>query len=112
MQKGYKQLEWVESSGTQYILTDIIPDKNWAFYVDFMTYDEVSTSSFGCIFGARNSSGLNDYQLTSYSSNGYSGSLRTGNTSTPQLGLVKGQRVKYSLQNGVVTKPNGQKENV
>lgn len=75
----YQQLEYIESTGTQYIDTGLIANQDTGFEIDFTTNNALSTSGFGSIFGARTSSKNNEYQLTTYSSNNsYKGTLRYG----------------------------------
>lgn len=97
----YQQVEYIESDGNQYILTDIIPNGKYRFVVEFLTNSDLTTSNteFGCIFGSRESSGVNDFQLTTYGQEG-KGTLRWG-ASTEDYSTVaditKGTYQKASL---------------
>ncbi len=57
----YTELEYIESTGTQYIDTGIIPDATSEFEVECS--QTIGTSQFQSMFGAnRTSSGVDDYQ--------------------------------------------------
>ena len=60
----YKQVEYIESSGTQYIDTGFAPNKNTRTVIDFMpTYSSGSLFIFGSRLGYNNST----YDLYTYS---------------------------------------------
>ena len=104
---GYKQLEWIESAGNGYVITDLVPTREWGFDIDFVTNNTIGTSGYGCILGVRVNSEVNDYQFTTYSATGYGGSLRLGTAATPIVGLVSNERIQCSLRDGVFTRPDG-----
>lgn len=68
--KGYKKLEYIESTGTQYIDTGIILRNReggpFEFDVTFMSQGSDASDGFGNVFGVRSSSGVNEYQLSLY----------------------------------------------
>lgn len=77
----YTRLSYIENplgSGA-YINLNLPLNVTPGFNLDFMSYDEIGTSDYGCIIGARYSSLNNDYQLTSYTGNTNRGSLRLSN---------------------------------
>lgn len=51
---GYKQLEYIQSSGTQYIDTGFIPNQDSRLIIDVQL---LATSGYPSIFGTRNSNG-------------------------------------------------------
>lgn len=101
----YQQLEYIESTGTQYIDTGLIANQDTGFEIDFTTNNALSTSEFGSIFGARTSSKNNEYQLTTYSSNNsYKGTLRYGNSNSYNAGFNNTtERQHMILKNKVYT---------
>ena len=101
----YQQLEYIESTGTQYIDTGLIANQDTGFEIDFTTNNALSTSEFGSIFGARTSSKNNEYQLTTYSSNNsYKGTLRYGNSKSYNAGFNNTtERQHMILKNKVYT---------
>jgi hypothetical protein len=110
----YQQVEYIESDGGQYILTNIVPNQNFTFIVEFLTKSKFENKEgYGCIFGARTSSGNKDFQLTTWGDKGQ-GTLRWGNNSTNQInaGLSKDVYQKSSLSDGyfpnflIYTNPN------
>lgn len=78
----YTQVEYLESTGTQYIDTKYIPDENTGFYIDFILIDQINYNGKR-IFGSsrRNDGNWGGIMLSSYSR--YSGGQ-----------LVYGQRSK------------------
>lgn len=100
----YKQVEWVESTGKQFIYLDWKPTmSNWGFDIDFINRNAVNTSAgawnestnvngYGTIFGTRDSSGTNNAQLSSYSN----GLLRTYN-GTDVLTKYKTDKTRQTL---------------
>ena len=81
--EGYTLLSYVENplGNSAYINTRVNPGTQTGFVIDAMSYDELGGSGYGCIFGGRYSSGNADFQLTSYTTSGNSGTLRTGTNS-------------------------------
>ena len=76
----YQEVEYLESTGTQGIITDVIATNNIGFDCVYYAKSKIGTVDYGCIFGGRVSSGNNDFQLTTFhqSGSGYSGSFRFG----------------------------------
>lgn len=97
---GYKAVEYLQSSGTQYINTDLsLSVENFGFDVDFLTNNPfaASGSNFGAVFGGRLTSGNNDFQMTTYGTTG--GSVRYGASTTYNPNIVRGLRMQASLIN-------------
>ena len=112
----YKQVEWVESTGKQYVYLDWKPQiKTWGFEVDFMNQNAVNTTmegwnestnknGYGTIFGVRNSSGVNNVQLSSYNN----GLLRIGNSTAITTGFkTDHSRQTIKLHGTTITRANG-----
>ena len=59
------EVEWLESTGTQWNDTGIRPAQDLSFVVKFDCLD--SAFGFGNVFGSRLASGNNEYQVTLYS---------------------------------------------
>lgn len=77
----YQAIEWLESSGIENIDTGIAGTNRVGFDIMFVSKDDIASSKYGCVFGARNSSKVNEIQLTSYISNdtpNYRGTFRYG----------------------------------
>ena len=68
---NYKQCNYIESTSGQYIDTGLKMNQNSGFEIKFLTKDEVSITAnkYGCIFGARQSSGVKEFQLSTYKQN-------------------------------------------
>lgn len=77
---NYTRLEYIENplNNSAYINLDLPINSTPGFDIDFMSYDEIGGTGYGCVIGARLSSGNNDFQLSSYTGNSYRGSLRLG----------------------------------
>lgn len=75
---------YLQSTGTQYIDTEILPNSNLEFDVKFLTRNTIGASGYGCIFGGRYNSGNNDLQVTTFRNNqaNTSGAFRFGLNTT------------------------------
>lgn len=103
---GYTQLSYIENplGNDAYIDLGVQINHTPGFEIDFMSYDNIGTNGYGCIIGARLASGNNDVQLTSYTGNSYSGSLRLGGSTAYNPYLpAKNTRFTASLKNSVYT---------
>lgn len=109
---GYKAVEYIKSSGAQYVDTGFKPFNGWGFDVKFKSSNANSgTQGYGAIFGSRTSSGTNDYQLTTYSSGDLVGTFRNGRGTGEYFcdgGLPEPNTLSVAkFLNGVYTAPNG-----
>ena len=78
---GYTQLEYIESTGTQYIDTGFIPNQDTR---TVMTGKMPTTSANGSLFGVRTSSSSNMYTMTWVnSSSSFLSNYGTGHTTIP-----------------------------
>ena len=109
---GYTQLDYIESTGTQYINTGITPDTTLEFDTTFNTSNNLSMSNYGCIFGSRVGSGNKDIQLTTYSEFGYSGTIRWGNTYGGNAYLSNNTKINVKLKNNKYYVDNEEKQSI
>lgn len=98
----YQELEYIESTGTQYIDTGVIPDENTGFEIEFITKNNVDHDVYGSVFGARTASKTDELQLTSYipSVGDYNGTVRFNNLEY-NAGILPLKVNKVSLKNKV-----------
>lgn len=101
----YIQLEWIESTGTQYIDTGVYGGSGTYFDIDFITYDEMGSVSYGAILGAREGAFVNDYSISTWGSS--TGSIVYYNRIATAADLTKSIRQSCSYKNGIYTSPNG-----
>lgn len=94
---GYIQKEYIESTGTQYIDTEITASGGVSFDIDFITHSQIATSDFGDIFGAVESG---QYRLGTYPDTAGGGFFYNNTLINPSL--VVDKRFKASLKNGVL----------
>ena len=110
---AYQEVEYIESFGTEYILTDVIPTASTGFECTFYTKSIFTNSSnFGAVFGSRLGSKANELQITTfeqYASN--DGTFRYGNLEY-DAGIHKEVKETISLHNLVYTNPAGATRNV
>ena len=99
----YQRVEYIESTGTQYIDTGIIPNQDTGFDIDFLTKNDLTATDakFGSIMGARLASASREFQLTTYSTNS-KGILRYGSNAY-NAGLAKNIRMHIELKDKVYT---------
>ena len=109
---GYTELTYIESTGTQYIDTEVNGAGTLRFEVDCVTNNDVSSSNFGTIFGLRSNSDYNsayDYALNTYPAT-EGGSFQSGKANgatcvNPRF--VTGERCKISYLGDIFTSSNG-----
>ena len=99
----YQKVEYIESTGKQYIDTGITPDTTLEFDTIFNTSNNFSqeTGRYGCIFGSRISSAIADVQLTTYSEIGYHGTIRCGNNYGDNAWLSNNVKINAKLKNNM-----------
>lgn len=112
----YEEVEWVESTGKQYVYLDWKPPiETWGFEADFIIKNKFNTTqaawnSFtntdnsGMLFGVRSSSGVNDIELGTYGSTGY---FRAGGGTIPCGIKTDKTRQTIKLIGTTLTKPDG-----
>ena len=101
---GYTKLEYIQSSGTQYIDTGVVANGNTGFTVDFSTTSAVSTSGYGSILGCLNSSSSR-YEIGTYPDK--SGGKLCYGSAIYNPYITVGNRLQISLLNGSIKTPNG-----
>lgn len=79
------EIEYLEATGTQYIITDLYGDNNLGFEIKFIanSLGSQEDSQSSTLFGSRQSSVANAFQLSSYQN----GTLDFGNKLNTQLGI-------------------------
>ncbi len=108
---AYQQVEYIESTGTQYINTEIIPDQNTGFDIVFLTKNAIAfspaggTTGYGAIMGARENSKVNELQITTYTANSeqYDGTLRFGTSGAYNAGITINTKITLTLTNKAYT---------
>ena len=101
---GYKRLEYIRSTGTQWIDSGVVATQSIGFEIDFSTENAVSTSGHGTIFGVYTAS-RNRYEFGTYPDTSGGKFLYGGTINNPHL--VSGSRIQISFLNNVLTTPNG-----
>lgn len=112
----YEEVEWVESTGKQYVYLDWKPPiETWGFEADFIIKNKFNTTqaawnsstntdNSGMLFGVRSSSGVNDVELGTYGSTGY---FRAGGGTIPCGIKTDKTRQTIKLIGTTLTKPDG-----
>lgn len=112
----YEEVEWVESTGKQYVYLDWKPPiETWGFEADFIIKNKFNTTqaawnsstntdNAGMLFGVRNTSGVNDVELGTYGSTGY---FRAGGGTIPCGIKTDKTRQTIKLIGTTLTKPDG-----
>jgi len=113
----YEEVEWVESTGKQYVYLDWHPPINtWGFEADFIIRNTFNTTeaswnvstnvnNAGFLFGVRNSGSVNDIEFGTYTSTGY---LKIGGSATIASGIKTDKtRQTIKLIGTTLTKPDG-----
>ena len=106
----YQEVEYIESTGTQFIDTGVIANQNTGFDIVFLTKNSISytttgdTVGFGAIMGARIYSSNNELQLTTYNENNlnFQGVLRFDNKNH-NAGITVNTKMHITLKNQFYT---------
>lgn len=99
---GYRQIEYIESTGTQWIDTGVKATYYTGFCIDFITYDSISTIGNKVVFGAKEGPA---YSLSTYSPEGKKGTFTLGYVA--KSANMTPERQTISLRSGVLTDPLG-----
>ena len=105
--RGYTQVEYLESTGTQYIDTGVKLSSNHGFDIKFLTANTIGVANYGCIFGGRNTPNNRDYQISTFSTASLWGTLRWGDTMSASPNITLNTVVQCSLKNKTFTSCNG-----
>ena len=81
------EIEYLESTGTQYIDTGIYPSETLPFDVVFYSYGNTAEYGYGNVFAARQSAQRSEYQVTTYN-NGVVGIGSLRNLRTMALNTI------------------------
>lgn len=100
---GYTQVDYIQSSGTQYIDTGVIANNDIEFYADFLTNSPIGRGQHGTIFGARKNYKYG-YQLTTYNDTNLQGHFLFGTNNTVaniryNAKITVGERQQISFKN-------------
>lgn len=107
---AYRRVAYLESSGTQYITTDVLPSNTLGYDCTFYSKSNVTAyADYGCIFGSRYASGDNDCQVTTFTTNDavYVGTFRFGNTTGYNAGIIKETIQSISKRNSTFINATG-----
>lgn len=110
----YTNLEYIESTGTQYIDTGVIANQDTGFDIDFISYNEIAKGTAygsGTIFGARKTYRDSGFQLTTFNETNLLGHFLFGTNNTItnirySAGIIPGTRQQISFRNRVLTLPD------
>lgn len=98
----YTAVEYLESTGSQYIITELQPISTmWGFEIDYLTKNGAGNSTYGTLFGIRK--GSNCYYLDTYSTN----RLTLGSKILSELGLKANIRQQLKKHMSTVTCTDG-----
>lgn len=115
---GYTQVDYIQSSGTQYIDSGILPSENIGFEIDFTPHNDMNRTTAKTIFGSRTTWKSNGYQLTTYTEGTLNGGhFLFGTNDTASLirhsaYMQKDVRCQISFLNGVFKSANGNETNI
>lgn len=119
----FQEVEWIRSAenqnasgystNLQYIKTGVYTTKGLGFYIDFTPHSQFTATQYGAIFGARRTSGSQEFQLSTYSPNGWAGSFRYGSTNTAAYLVTSEtrQRIKYNPYTNIYEHPQNVSSN-
>lgn len=94
---AYQQVEYIESTGTQYIDTGVAGSNTLTFDIKFLSKNSFNVSSFGTIFGSRKNSWTSQYQLTSYGTSTGGGQFRWSSSTYNNLYMKTNEIMHVSM---------------
>lgn len=95
----YTRLSYIENplGNTAYINTGVAESLRPLYTIDFMTYDDFNSTTFGCILGARQASNNNDWQLSTWAdSSKIGGLLRLGGTNNQYSAYIPAKNTRFT----------------
>ena len=115
----YTRLLYIESTGTQYITTDVCPSNHLGFEIDYLIKNGLDMSTFGTLFGYRGNVANNGYHLTTFTGDAttkrghflfgtHSGGDNYAEYIRYDAGITPNQRESISFANRVFTKATGE----
>lgn len=113
--KAYTELEYIKSTGAQYIDTLLQTTGSLRFWIDFSVENEISANDIGTVFGMRSSGiweEIYDYALNTYP-NFSGGTFQVGRVSVPSENvsadpkIVPNQRCQISYLGNTFTAADG-----
>ena len=91
----FQEVEYLESTGTQYIDTGFKPNKNIRFDVEFMILGVISGQKYVSVFGSRVTSNVEDFQLYYYYLASSQSQLRLGTSNGYKTDITLNEDIKY-----------------
>jgi len=107
---GYQEVEYIESTGTQWIDTGVYANSlTTGFEMTFLGKNNLTTTdgSFGTIFGGRQSSSSMQFDMSTYNGSKSSGVFEVGNRTQVALDYTKNVKLTCSYKNAVFTSCTG-----
>lgn len=106
---GYTQVEYIESTGTQWIDTGVAGSNNACFEIDFLTKNVVGPAStdFGTIFGAYTAGSTRINLGTWNSSQVTTGGEMCWGSGNFNPYITSNERMQISVKSTTLTTPNG-----
>ncbi len=107
--KGYSELEYIESTGTQWIDTGVAGSNQACFEIDFLTKSVVGPSNmdFGTILGAFTSASTRINLGTWNSSQATTGGEMCWGSGNYNPYITSNKRIQISVMSTTLTTPNG-----
>lgn len=103
----YKEVEYIRSTGTQYIDLNFIPDQNTGFDLEFMTRNSMATVGHASILGAEYAKNSRCIKLSTWSDTGCTGQFVFNATQNFNIALEPWKKNIIKFRNRVLTKPDG-----
>ena len=103
--REYTEVEYIESTGEQYIDTGVVPSADTGMEIDFIS-TAASISGATAFFGT--SKALEDYSCNTFYLNGYSGgTFAIGNNVYDSVPINQNVRNNFSFKNNTFTRTDG-----
>lgn len=113
---GYIELEYIQTTGTQYINTEVIPNDNIGFDATLEVLTPLTSSPYYNLFGARGNDASggsaetqNTFRIDTIPIDNNTGTELKFGTTIYNSGITGSQKIHIELKNKVYTKPDGSK---
>lgn len=95
--KSYQIVEYIESTGTQWIDTGVVGSNTLTFDIKFLSKNTFGTGGYGTMFGGRKNSSTSQYTLSSFGTSSGGGQFRWSSSTYNNLYMRANEIMHVSM---------------